>query len=125
LKDPNITNDICKKCQQNLEIIHNITGGCRMLAQDDYTHRHSQVSNTVKNWLPYLDCQKNYRCLNYKYGLQSVLQNSSYKLYYDRSITTERNIHNNRPGTVMLDKTIKEAYLIHVTIPAVTAYTET
>jgi hypothetical protein len=39
------------------------------------------------------------------------------KLYYDRSITTDLTVHNNRPNIDMLDKTIKEAYLINVAIP--------
>jgi hypothetical protein len=50
----------------------------------------------------------------YKYEPQSVLENSSYELYYDRSIRTDRTIHNNRPYIVILDKTIEEAYLIDV-----------
>jgi hypothetical protein len=42
---------------------------------------------------------------------------STYTLYYDRSVTTARTVHKNRPDTFMLDKTIKEAYLIDVAIP--------
>ena len=48
---------------------------------------------------------------------QYVLENSHNKLYYDRSITTDQTAHNDRPDIVMLDKTIKEAYLTDVTIP--------
>ena len=39
-----------------------------------------------------------------------MLENSIYKLYWDRSIITVRTIHNIRPNIVILDKTIKEAY---------------
>jgi hypothetical protein len=35
----------------------------------------------------------------------------------NRSITTDRTVHNDRPDRVMLDKTIKEAYLIELAIP--------
>jgi predicted methyltransferase MtxX (methanogen marker protein 4) len=35
----------------------------------------------------------------------------------DRSIITDRTIHNNRPDIVVLDKTITEAYSIDVAIP--------
>jgi hypothetical protein len=38
-------------------------------------------------------------------------------LYYDRSIITEGTIHNNRPDIIIIDKTIKEAYVTDVTIP--------
>jgi hypothetical protein len=46
-----------------------------------------------------------------------VLENCSYKLYYDRPIISDRTVHNNRPDRVIRDKTIKEAYLIDVAIP--------
>ena len=45
-----------------------------------------------------------------------MLENSNYKLYNDRPIITDRSIHNNRLDIVLLDKTIKEAYLIDVAI---------
>jgi len=47
----------------------------------------------------------------YKYEPQFMWQNTNYKPYCDRSTTTDRTIYNNRPATVILDKTIKEAYL--------------
>ena len=47
LKDPDTNKEICRKCQQKLETIQHITVAFRALAQDDYTHRHSQVANTV------------------------------------------------------------------------------
>ena len=45
-----------------------------------------------------------------------MLENSHSKLYYNR-FTTDQTVHNNRPDIVMVDETIKEAYLIDVTIP--------
>jgi hypothetical protein len=45
-----------------------------------------------------------------------VAENCNCKLYCDRSVITHRTIHNNRPEIVILDKTIKEAYLIDVAI---------
>jgi len=55
----------------------------------------------------------------YKYEPQSVVENSSYtsKPCRERSIITDRTIHNNKPDIVLLDETIKEAYLIDVAIP--------
>ena len=52
----------------------------------------------------------------YKYEPQFILENSTYKLYNDRSIT-DWTIHNNRADIVILNKIIKEAHLIDVTIP--------
>jgi hypothetical protein len=39
--------------------------------------------------------------------------NCNYKLYYVRYIKTDRTIHNKRPNIAILDKTIKEAYLLY------------
>jgi hypothetical protein len=39
------------------------------------------------------------------------------KLYYDRSVTTDLTVHNNRPDIITLEKTIKEASLIGAAIP--------
>jgi hypothetical protein len=47
LKDPNITNDTCGKCQGKSETIQHITGACCALTEGDYTHRHSPVANIV------------------------------------------------------------------------------
>ena len=51
-----------------------------------------------------------------KYDKQSMCENSSYKLYYDRSVITDWTIHNNRPDTAILT-TIQEAYLIGAAMP--------
>ena len=48
---------------------------------------------------------------------QFVFENCSYKPYCDWSTRTDRTVHNNRPGRIMCNKTIKEAYLIELAIP--------
>jgi hypothetical protein len=40
----------------------------------------------------------------------------THKLYYSRSIITDRTAHNKNPDTVMLDKTTKESYLTDVAL---------
>jgi hypothetical protein len=45
-----------------------------------------------------------------------VLENSSYKLYCDRS-KAYRTTYNNRQDIVILNKTVKESHLIDVAIP--------
>jgi len=47
-----------------------------------------------------------------------VLENPICKLSYDRSEIADRTVRNIDPDTGMLDKTVKEAYLIHVAIPS-------
>ena len=72
---------------------------CCMLSpgQGEYTHRHNHVANIVHQELamkcglsrgPQVPC--------YKHEPQSESETSSYKLYYDKCIITDRTIHNNR-----------------------------
>jgi hypothetical protein len=89
LKDPNITNDICRKCREKLEGIQHITGACCALAQDDYTHRHNKVAIIVHQELAIkYGLAKGSPMPYYKYEPHSVLENSIYKLRFDRSIIT-------------------------------------
>jgi len=46
-----------------------------------------------------------------------VLENSIYKLHYDRSITTDRTVHNNTPYVFLIHQTTKDGYLIDVVFP--------
>jgi hypothetical protein len=46
-----------------------------------------------------------------------VSQNSYYDVYCDETIRTDLTVQNDRPHRVLLDRTIKEVYLIDVAIP--------
>ena len=64
-----------------------ITDACHALAQDDYILRHSQVANIVHKELV-IKCglSKEPPIPYYKYEPHYVLENSNYKLCYDRYI---------------------------------------
>jgi hypothetical protein len=84
--DLNTTGDICRKCWENLETVQHITSSWHALAHADYTH-HIQVANIVYGELA-IKCglSKGWPMTYYKYEPQSMLENSNYKLYYDKSI---------------------------------------
>jgi hypothetical protein len=71
---------------EKLGIIQNVTGACHSLAQDNYTHHHSQVANIVHQELA-IKCglSKGPPVSHYKYEPQSVLGNFSYKIYHERT----------------------------------------
>jgi hypothetical protein len=54
--------------------------------------------------------------LDYKYEPQYVLENSNYKIYYDKVITLDQTLHNSRPDIHILDKIIEDALLINIAI---------
>lgn len=117
LKDRSVTNDSCRRCHGKSETIQHITGGCPTLAQYDYTQRHNQVANIVHQHLAMQTGLLKDKEPYYKYKPEPVLENAEYKLYYDRSIITDRTVHENRPDIVLQNKTSKETYIIDVAVP--------
>ena len=109
--------DTCRKCNIHAETIDHITSGCKLLAATDYTERHNNAGkiihiNIVKK-LQLGDITEPY----YKYSPQAVIENSSYKLYWDNPIHTDKTIVANRPDIVLIDKTRKKTYIIDIAIP--------
>ena len=69
------------------------------------------MRNPKPFWMNFTDLSKSH----YKYEPQYYRTN--YKLYYVRSTITCQTIHNNTPDIIILDKTIKGAYSVHIPIP--------
>ena len=115
--DPKVENDKCRKCRTASETIQHITGACTMLAQTDYLHRHNQVANIIHQALALKYCLIEKSIPYYKYQPANVLESTNFKLYYDRSIITDRTIHNNRPDIVLKDQLTKTTYLIDIAVP--------
>ncbi|CAH2255638.1 jg19332 [Pararge aegeria aegeria] len=53
----------------------------------------------------------------YRYDPASVLENSSALLYWDRTIITDRYITANRPDIVLVDRSVRRAIIVDITIP--------
>jgi len=47
VKDPNVTNNMYRKCWGELETIQHMTGECNAPIQGTYTHHHNQVANII------------------------------------------------------------------------------
>lgn len=109
-----ISDDKCRKCHETAETIEHITGSCRTLANTEYTKRHNNVAKIIHQNLaggtasasPY-----------YKYEPSPVVDNSDFKLYWDREIRTDLTIPANRPDITLLDKMKQEVHLIDIAIP--------
>lgn len=113
----NLTSDACRRCNNHPETIDHIIGGCSLLAGVDYTVRHNQVAQIVHQMLA-----KKHKLISeivpyYKYEPLSVLENNTAKLYWDRSIITDRTIRANKPDIVLFDKTANVINLFDIAIP--------
>ena len=117
IKDPTVTNDKCRKCHMSSETIQHIISGCKLLANSDYLNRHNKLANIIHSKLA-----TKYQLLTstepyYKYTAEPVLENSQVKIYYDRTILTDKHIPNNRPDITFVDKTKRITYLIDISVP--------
>lgn len=117
IKDPTITNDRCRKCNIHAETIDHITSGCPILVGTQYTKRHDIVAkiihkeianklNLINNTAPY-----------YQYTPETILENEDFKLYWDRTIYTDKTIPCNRPDITIINKKEKTTKLIEISVP--------
>lgn len=117
VKNIAVKDDRCRRCQEKPETIQHITGACSQLAQNDYLHRHNQVANIVHQQLS-VRCELIDEVLPYyKYKPEPVLGSVNYKIYYDRSVITDRTICHNRPDILLHDKKESIVYLIDIAVP--------
>lgn len=118
IRDTTITNDKCRRCHSQSETIQHITGACTTLTQTDYTHRHNQIANIIHQKLALKHTLiQNTNTPYYNYTPQTVLENDTHKMYFDRAILTDKTIHYNRPDITLQDKIRKITYLIDIAVP--------
>ncbi|CAK1584730.1 unnamed protein product [Parnassius mnemosyne] len=117
IRAPNLRTDTCRHCHSSPENIQHITSACRALAQTDYKHRHDQVASIIHQHLAlkFKFIQK--ITPYYKYKPDIILENNNHRIYWDRTIITDKTIHFNRPDITMYDKNNKTTYLIDIAIP--------
>jgi hypothetical protein len=109
--------DKCRMCGQAGENIQHITSGCPALANVEYLQRHNQLAKIIHAQLA-----ANHKLLDsvpayYKYQPEPVLENNECRLYWDRSIVTDKTIPSNRPDVVFVLKKERIGFLVDVTVP--------
>ncbi|XP_045775257.1 uncharacterized protein LOC123874113 [Maniola jurtina] len=111
---PNLPTDLCRRCLSSSETIQHITGACKSLAQTDYKHRHDQIAAIVHQNLAHQYKFIANKTAYYKYQPSTVLDNKDYKIYWDRTIMTDKTIHYNRPDITVMDKNNKTVFIIDI-----------
>ena len=112
-----VETDKCRRCQLTSETIQHITGACQSLAASDYLKRHNNVAKII-----HLALLKKYQINEtavpyYQYTPDPVRENETHKLYWDRSVLTDRPIVSNRPDLILVNKLQKRTFLIDIGIP--------
>ena len=112
-----IENDLCRTCKEQKETIDHIVAGCSRLAPTEYLERHNKVAKYI-HWCICKDvgapvCQK-----WYEHQPEPVTEIKEWKILYDFSIHTDRNIKANRPDLIIKDSIRNKCTLLDVSIPA-------
>ncbi|KAJ0176683.1 hypothetical protein K1T71_007862 [Dendrolimus kikuchii] len=117
LKDKNQQTDLCRRCNSASETIQHITGACASLVQNDYKHRHDQVASILHQHLCHHYKFIKKKIPYYKYKPETIVENKNYKIYWDRTIITDKTVHFNRPDITLHDKNNSTVYIIDIAIP--------
>jgi len=116
LKQPD-TNELCRRCGKESETIQHITAACEQLVPTEYVKRHNGLATIIYQKLAeaaeLIDDKSPY----YKYTPAIVLENENFKLYWNRSILTDKTIPFNRPDITFMNKKTKNTFLIDIAVP--------
>jgi hypothetical protein len=116
LKQPNIE-ELCRRCGKEPETIQHITAACEQLAPTEYVKRHEGVAKVIYQELAEAAELIANKSPYYKHTPAKVLENENFKLYWNRSIITDKKIPSNRPDVTFMNKTTKNTFLIDVAVP--------
>ena len=116
LKQPHI-DELCRRCGKELEMIQHITAACEQLAPTEYVKRYDELAKVIHQKLAEAAELSEGKSPYYKYTPASVLENDNFKLYWNRSILTDKTIPFNRPDKTFMNKKTKNTFLIDTDIP--------
>lgn len=109
--------DSCRRCKATSETIHHIISGCQTITQSDYKQRHDNACKILHQKIAVKCSLLTQQLPYYKYRPENILENLSFKLYWDRGIITDKTVANNRPDITLIDKKAKLTYIIDIAVP--------
>jgi hypothetical protein len=98
------------------EMIQHITAACEQLAPTEYIKRHDGVAKVIHQKLAEAAELIEDKCPYYRYKPANMLENDNFKLYWNRSIITDKTILFNRPDITLTNKKTKNTFLIDIAI---------
>jgi hypothetical protein len=116
LKQPNV-DELCRRCGKESETIQHITAACEQLAPTEYVKRLDSVAKVIHQKMAAAAELIADKSPCYKYTPANVLENDSFKLYWNCSIITDKTIPSNRPDITLINKTTKNTFLIDIAFP--------
>ena len=102
------TDELYRRCGKESGTIQHITAACEELAPTEYVKRHDGLAKIIHQKLPEADELIDVKSQHYKYTPANILENENLKLYWNRSILTDKTIDFNRPDITFMNKKNKE-----------------
>jgi len=116
LKQPD-TDELRKRCGKESETIQHITAACKQLAPTEYVKSHYGLAKIIHQKLTEAAELIEDKSPYYKYTPANVLENENFKLYWNRSILTDKTIPFHRPDITFMNKKTKNTFLIATAVP--------
>jgi len=111
LKQPD-TDELCRRCGKESETTQHITAACEQLAPTEYLKKHDGLAKVIHQELAEAAELIEDKSPYYKYTPASVLENEKFKLYWNRSIRTDKTISFNRPDMTFMNKKKKRTHFL-------------
>lgn len=118
VKDPAINTTNCRMCGEGNETIEHIISSCKKLAAKEYTDRHNNVAKIIHDELCVRYGLVQQHQPYYRYHPESVLENETCKIYWDREILTDRAVQHNRPDICILNKVEQRVVFVEISVPS-------
>jgi len=116
LKQPD-TDEPFRRCVKESETIQHITAACEQLAATECVKRHDGLAKIIHQKLAEAAELIEDKIPYYKYTPANVLENENFKLYWNRSVLTDKTIPFNRPDITFVNKRTKNSCLIDIAVP--------
>jgi len=111
------TEELRRKCGKESETVQHITAACEQLAHSEHVKRHDRIDKIIHQKLAEAAKMIEDKSPYYKYTPANVLENENFKLYWNRSILTDKTVPFNRPDTTFMNRKPKNTFLIDIAVP--------
>lgn len=114
--DKQVGSPMCRLCGSKEETVDHLVSSCSKIAQTDYKSRHDKVAANL-HWS--LCKQFGFQRAEkwWEHRAEKALENEEYKLLWDYDIQVDRTIKERRPDLVVVNKKLKEAWIVDVAVP--------
>jgi len=111
------TDDLCRRCGKESETIQHITAACEQLAPTEYLKRNDGLAKIIHHKVAEAAELIEDKSPCYKYTPASVMDNENFKLYWNRSIVTDKTIPFNQPDITFMNKKTKNTIFTDTAAP--------